>query len=90
MVAKYQVAKKSLVFAVGRSRSVAVDFLATDRRSILTDRPKKRPKIDRKSTFFGIFAKFRDFSVKTSQFHVKNGQISAEFSAEKSTAVGSI
>ena len=50
-----------IVFAVGRSRSVAVDFLATDRRSILTDRPKKRPKIDRKSTFLWNFCKISDF-----------------------------
>ena len=35
-----------IVFAVGRSRSVAVDFWRPTGRSILTDRPWKRPCVD--------------------------------------------
>ena len=55
---QYKYIKQALVFAVGRSRSVAVDFWRPTDRSIL-DRPaEKTTKNDRKSTFSEIFAIF--------------------------------
>ena len=55
-------------------------FAVSRRRSILTDWSKKQPKFD-------LFRNFRKIDGKIPQYHVKNVQILAEFSAQKSTTV---